>query len=94
MPPSECDVPMFGDEGQEVLPGVGGAEFFLCGGGGEFRCAAVDEDGLASGCGDPELGDEGGVLDVRQRIVDVVVVEADFADGDAARVRREGRQLG
>jgi len=44
----------------------------------------VDGDGLACGGGDLELGDEGGVLGRYVRVVEVVVVEADFADGDAA----------
>ena len=50
----------------------------------------MDEDGLAGGGGDAELGDEGGLLDVGSRVFDVVVVEADFADGDAAGVGGEG----
>jgi hypothetical protein len=44
----------------------------------------VDEDGLAGGGGDAELGDEGGLLDGDGGVFEVVVVEADLADGDAA----------
>ena len=46
----------------------------------------MDENGFASGSGDLHLGDEGGLLDIRQRVVEVVVVEADLADGDTAGV--------
>ena len=55
-------MPVLGEEGEEVFPGVGRAEFFFGGGGGELGGAAVDEDGLAGGGGDLELGDEGGLL--------------------------------
>ena len=47
-------------------------------------------DGLAGGGGDLHLGDEGGLLDGDVGVVEVVVVEADLADGDAAGVCGEG----
>ena len=50
----------------------------------------MDEDGLARGGGDLHLGDEGGLLDGDVGVVEVVVVEADLADGDAAWVGGEG----
>ena len=90
--------PVFGDEREEVVPaGVGVAvsfEFGFGGGGGEFAGAAVDEDGFAGGGGDLHLGDEGLLLDCGQGIVEVVVVETDFADGDAAGIGGEGGDFG
>ena len=86
-------LPVFGEEGEEVVPGgvwTCGAEFLLGRRSRQLGCPAVDEDGLAGGSGDAELGEEGGVLDVGRGIFDVVVVEADLADGDAARVGGEG----
>jgi hypothetical protein len=50
----------------------------------------VNDDGLAGGGRDAELGQEGGVLDFGRGIFDVVIVEADLADGDRARVSGEG----
>ncbi len=86
--------PVFGDEGEEVFPGgfgvAVGLELLFGGGGGELGGAAVDEDGLAEGGGDLHLGDEGGLLDGGQGVVEVVVVEADLAYGDAAGVGGEG----
>ena len=70
-----------------------GLVFGLGGGDGELGGAAVDDDGLAGSGGDPELGDEGGVLGGDVGVVEVVVVEADLADGDAARVCGERRRV-
>ena len=46
--------------------------------------------GLRSGGGDLHLGDEGCLLDGGSGVVEVVVVEADLADGDATGVGGEG----
>ena len=54
----------------------------------------MDEDGLAGRGRDVELGDEGGLLGGDVGVFDVVVVEADFADGDAARIGGERREFG
>ncbi len=90
--------PVFGDEIEEVFPGgfraSEGLELFFCGGGGEFGGTTVDEDGLAGVCCDGHLGYEGGFLDVGKGVVDVVVVEADLADGDALKVGCEGGEFG
>ena len=86
--------PVFGDEVEEVLPGVGGAEFLFGLRGGELAGAAVDDDGLACGGGDFHLGDEGLLAGCRGcGVFDVVVVEADLADGDAAGVGGEGGEF-
>ena len=53
----------------------------------------MDGDGLTGGCGDLQLSDEGCVLRGNVGVVEMVVVEADFPDGDAARVLRERGQL-
>ena len=90
--------PVLLDEGEEVFPGGIGAaeglEFLLGGGGGELGGAAVDEDGFACGGGDGHLGDEGGLLDVWEGVVEMVVVEANLTDGDAAWVGGEGGEPG
>ena len=70
--------------------GSAAPNFCFGGGRGELGGSAVDEDGLAGGGGDAELGEEGGLLDVGSGVFDVVVVEADLADGDAAGVGGEG----
>lgn len=54
----------------------------------------MDEDGFAGGGGNAHLGDEGLLLDVDRGVVEVVVVEANFADGDALRVLRKLSELG
>ena len=86
--------PVLGDEREQVLPCVGRAELFLGLRGGELAGAAVDHDGLAKlrrqcfiwamkAC----------LLDRNLGIVEVVVVEADLADRDAAWVGGEAGQL-
>ena len=81
-------------EREEVVPGgVGIAvvlEASLGLGGGQLGGAAVDDDGLAGGSRDFHLGDEGLVLDGDVGVFEVVVVEADFADGEAFGVFDEG----
>ncbi len=49
-------LPVFGEQGEEIFPGVGGAESGFGGGGGELGGAAVDDDGLAGGGGDAASG--------------------------------------
>ena len=86
--------PVFGDEAEQVGPGVGWLVLGFGGWDGQLAGAAVDRDGLACGGGDLELGDEGGVLRGDIGVVEVVVVEADFADGDAAWVGGKFFQFG
>ena len=86
-------LPVLGEQAEEVFPGgvwIRGAEFLFGGGRGELGGSAVDEDGLAGVGGDAELGEESGLLDVGSWVFDMVVVEADFADGEATRVGGEG----
>ena len=85
--------PVLGDEVEDVLPGVGGTEFLFGLGCRELAGAAVNEDGLARGGGDLHLGEEGLFLDVGGGVFEVVVIEADLADGDAAGVGGEGREF-
>jgi hypothetical protein len=54
----------------------------------------VDGDGLACGSGDLHLRNEGGLLDRDFGVFEVVVVEADLADSEAARIGCEFGQLG
>lgn len=49
----------------------------------------MDGDGLVKFRGDPHLREEGRLLHVRVGVVEVVVVEANLTDGDAAWVRGE-----
>ena len=49
----------------------------------------MDRDRLAGPGGNGHLREKGRLLDSRVRVLDVVVVEADLADGDGARIRRE-----
>lgn len=86
-------LPMLGDEGEEVFPGVGGAEAGLGGWGGELGGPAVEDDGLSGGGGEFELADEGGFLDGGVRVLDVVIVEADLADGEAEGVGEEAGEF-
>ena len=87
-------VPMLGDKAQEVFFGVGCAVLFPGGGCGEFTGAAVDQYGLAGDGGKLHLGDEGGLLGGDVGVVDVVVVEADLAEGDAFFLCDQGREFG
>src|ERR1039458_3381495 len=87
-------LPVLGEQGEEFFPGVGGAELGFGLRRGERGGAAVDEDGLAGEGGNAELGEEGGALNVGGGVFDVVVVEADFADGDRAGVGGESGELG
>ena len=80
------------EQGEEVVGGVGGAEAGLGLRSCQLTGAAVQDDGLAGGGGDGHLGAEGGLLDVDVRVVEVVVVEADLADGDAERILRQQSQ--
>ncbi len=54
----------------------------------------MQEDGFAGGGGDPHLGAEGGLLGGDVGVVEVVVVEADLADGDAPWICGEFGQFG
>ena len=81
--------PVIGEEIEEVDPGVGGAKAGFGGGGGEVGGAAVKDDGFAGGGGELQLGEEGTFLHVWVGVLDVVVVEADLADGDRERVGEE-----
>ena len=76
--------PVFGDQGEEVLPSVGVGEALLDFGPGQLRGAAVNGDGFAHAGGDPQLGEEGGFLDFGVGVVEVIVVQADLADGETA----------
>ena len=76
--------PVFGDERQDVLPGIGRAELLLGLQGGQLARAAVDNNRLAKPRRELHLGDEGLLLDGDLGIVEVVVVEADLADGNAS----------
>ncbi len=86
--------PVLGDEVEQIGSGVAvtKAGFDLVA--GEFGGAAVDGDGLARAGGDVHLGDEGGLLNLGVGVVEVVVIEADLANGDAAGVAGEGCELG
>lgn len=82
-PRESSRIPVLGDEGEKVFPGIGGAVLFFGLWGGELRSSAVDDDGLAGLGGDVHLGGEGELLGGDVGIFEVVVIEADFADGDA-----------
>jgi hypothetical protein len=71
--------PMLLKLGEGVIPCVGRV----------LRGAAVDEDGKPGGGGDFHLGGKGLALFLARGVV-VVVVEADFADGDDVGVVAEG----
>ena len=85
--------PVLVDEGEEIVEGGVGIAVLLELGfglrGGQLGGAAVDEDGFAGDGSDLHLGDEGGLLDVGVGVVEVVVVEAYLAYGDAERVGGE-----
>ncbi len=81
--------PVLLEQGEHVFGGVGCAVPGFGGGGGELGGAAMQEDGFAGGGGDLHLGAEGGLLGGDVGVVEVVVVEADLADGDAAWVSGE-----
>lgn len=86
--------PVLVDEGEEVFEGVCGAELVLGGWDGELGGAAVDEDGFAEVGGDLHLCDEGRLLEGDGGVVEVVVVEADLADGEAEGVGGEAAEGG
>ena len=70
--------PLLVEDAEKIIPGIGAV---LAG-------AAVDEDGELDGGGQRELPAEDLLLHVARGMV-VVVVEADFADGDDARMLGE-----
>lgn len=82
-------LPVLGDEGEEIFPGVGGSVLRFGLRGGEPAGSAVDEDGLAGIGGDLHLRDESLLLGGNVGIVEVVIVKPDFADGDTARIGGE-----
>ena len=75
--------PVFGDQGEKVVLGIGSSVLFFRGRVGEFAGAAVDQDGLACGCGNLHLRDESCLLGGDVGVLEVVVVEANLAKGDA-----------
>ena len=83
-------VPVGLDQFQHVFPGIGCGELFFGFGRGQLRGPAMDQDGLARCCGHLHLGDEGGALHSDWRVLDVVVVEADLANGNDVRVCCKG----
>lgn len=87
-------LPVFREEGNEVLLGIRRAEFGFGLRGGELGGAAVDEDWFPGLCGDVKLGEEGLLLDIGCGVIDVVVVQADLADGDTARIGCERAHAG
>ncbi len=97
MMPQDRGGPVMANEGHEIVEGgVGVAvllEFGFGLGGGQLGGAAVDEDGFAGGGGYLHLGCEGLLLDRGEGVIEVVVVEADLADGDAERVGGEVGQF-
>ena len=93
MPGSPVGRPVLGDEAKQVFPGASAAaEFGFGGWGGELRRAAVDGDRLARRGSNLHLRDEAACC-VGNRVFEVVVVEADLADGEAARVGGERRKF-
>ena len=95
MPGRRVRLPVFGEQGEEVLPGVGGDRTFaLAAGVASSEVRQWMRMGLRAAAAMLELGDEGGLLGGDVGVFDVVVVEADFADGDAAGVARRGRRVG
>ncbi len=94
MPGRPVGCQCWADEVESVLPCVGRTEFGLGLGGGELGGAAVDDDGLAGFGGDVHLGGEGQLLDGDVGVFEVVVVETDFADGDAFGIGGEAGYFG
>ncbi len=63
-------------------------------GSGKLRGSTVDDDGLAEIGGDFHLLDEGMLLDGDLWVIEVIVVQANLADGDAEGLPGEAGELG
>ena len=78
---------------RQVVLGIGRAVLRFGFGRGEFARAAVDQDRLAHGDSNLHLRNECGLLGSDVRIVEMVVVETNLADGDALGLGHKLREF-